>query len=91
MRQNYIGFPWRLDNLKEVCNELVSDIFSDYETFVAMHEGKGITNVVVRYVIGENKFGYADMGDFFFLDDCMYVISDDDIFKDFNVEDFLYD
>lgn len=87
MRQNYIGFPWRLDNLKEVCNELVSDIFSDYETFVAMHEGKGITNVVVRYVIGENKFGYADMGDFFFLDDCMYVISDDDIFKDIHNEE----
>lgn len=38
MRLNYIGFPWRLHNLKEVCNALVKDIFCDYETFIALHE-----------------------------------------------------
>lgn len=87
MRQNYIGFPWRLQDLKDVCNALVNDIFSDYETFVAFHEDKGITDVVVRYVIDENKFGYTEMGNFFFFDDCMYVISDEEIFKDIHNED----
>ena len=84
---NYIGFPWRLHNLKEVCNALVKDIFCDYETFIALHEDKGFTNVVVRYVIDENKFGYTEMGNFFFLDDCMYVISDEEVFKDIHNEE----
>lgn len=87
MRLNYIGFPWRLHNLKEVCNALVKDIFCDYEIFIALHEDKGFTNVVVRYVIDENKFGYTEMGNFFFLDDCMYVISDEEVFKDINNEE----
>ena len=91
MRQNYIGFPWRLQDLKDVCNALVNDIFSDFETFVAFHEDKGITDVVVRYVIDENKFGYTEMGNFFFLDDCMYVISDEEIFKDIHNEDMKLD
>lgn len=87
MRQNYKGFAWRLDNLKELCNELIRDLLGDYETFIALHENKGIMDVVVRYVLDENKFGYAGMGEFFFIDDCMYVISDDEIFKDIHNED----
>ncbi|MCQ2194418.1 MAG: hypothetical protein MJZ28_05645 [Paludibacteraceae bacterium] len=87
MRQSYKGFAWRLDNLKEVCNTFATDILGDFETFVALHEEKGIMDVVVRYILDENTFGYAQMGDFFFLDDCMYVISDDEKFKDIHNEE----
>lgn len=79
---NYSNYPWRLEDLKEICNKNIVDILGDYETFVALHEDEGITNIVVRYIIDKGKFGYAEMGDFFFVDDCMYVISDDDMFKD---------
>lgn len=38
-------------------------------------------------MIDENKFGYTEMGNFFFLDDCMYVISDEEVFKDIHNEE----
>ena len=87
MRKNYKGFAWRLDNIKEVCNSLAKDILGDYETFRALHEDKGIMDIVVRYVFDDKQFGYANIGDFFFIDDCMYVISDDEKFKDVHNED----
>ena len=90
MRSNYKGFAWRLDNLKEVCKNLAKDILGDYETFCALHEDKGIMDVVVRYVLDENKFGYAPMGDFFFIDDCMYVISDDPVFEDLHNDEIPF-
>ena len=87
MRKYYKGFAWRLDNIKEVCNSLAKVILGDYETFRALHEDKGIMDIVVRYVFDDKQFGYANMGDFFFIDDCMYVISDDEKFKDVHNED----
>lgn len=83
MRKNYKGFAWRLDNLKELCNSLIEDITGNYDTFRALHDDEGITDVVVRYALDENRFGYAYMGDFFFIDDCMYVISNDEKFRDY--------
>ena len=83
MRKNYKGFAWRLDNLKELCNSLIEDITGNHDTFRALHDDEGITDVVVRYALDENRFGYAYMGDFFFIDDCMYVISNDEKFRDY--------
>ena len=50
MRKNYKGFAWRLDNIKEVCNSLAKDILGDHETFRALHEDKGIMDIVVCFL-----------------------------------------
>lgn len=85
--KNYSNYPWRLEDLKEICRKNIVDILGDYETFIALHENEGINNVVVRYIIDKDHFGYAPMGDFFFIDDCMYVISDDEQFKEISNEE----
>jgi len=36
-------------------------------------------NVLIRYVIGENKFGYKAMGNFFYFADSLYVWDYDDV------------
>lgn len=36
-------------------------------------------DVLIRYVIDDNKFGYKSMGNFFFFDDCLYVWDYDDV------------
>ncbi|HOU68013.1 MAG TPA: hypothetical protein PKW49_05455 [Paludibacteraceae bacterium] len=87
MRKNYKGFAWRLENIKSVCNALVKDILGDYSTFSTFHEDEDFMKLTVRVVVDEKKFGYVRMGDFFFIDDCMYVISDDDLYKDSHNED----
>lgn len=73
--------PITLQNLKEWCIEHAYDIALPWILFDSMYTGTPIENIKVRYVIDEDKFGYAHMGDFFFIDDCMYVVSDDESFK----------
>ena len=36
-------------------------------------------DIMIRYVIGENKFGFKTMGDFFFHDDTLYIWDYDDV------------
>lgn len=79
---NYTNYPFRLEKLKEVCNDCMNEIAIDYELFVKTHRDKGITDIKIRYVLEEGVFGYAYMGNFFFIEDCMYVISDDEVFAD---------
>ena len=38
-------------------------------------------NVLIRYVIDEDKFGYKAMGSFFFLDDSLYIWDYDDVWE----------
>lgn len=76
------NYPYRLEHIKQLCQEYIHEITLCNSGFISMHEGEPITDVCVRYVYDEGKFGYAYMGDFFFLDDCMYVISDDEKFKE---------
>ena len=82
MRRNYKGFAWRLENIKEVCNAYAMRLLGNPQSFQELALEKCFNDVIVRYVLDENKFGYAKMGDFFFLDDCMYVVSDNENFKD---------
>ena len=78
---------WRLNDLKSFCNGHIHDILSDYSLFKSNCHDRDETDTVVRYVIDENKFGYATMGNFCFMDDCMYVISDNEIFKEIHNEE----
>lgn len=87
MRENYKGYAWKLDDLRELCNSVIQELLINKTVFKALYFDKGISNITVRYIYDENKFGYATMGDFFFIDDCMYIISDDDFFKDGHNED----
>lgn len=87
MRENYKKYAWRLEDIQNICNKHIDDIVIGNGLFQDIYYGDDITNVVVRYVLGEDKFGYSYMGDFFFIDDCMYIISDDEKFKDIHNED----
>ena len=87
MRTTYSGMAWRLNDLKSFCNGHIHDILSDYSLFKSNCHDRDETDTVVRYVIDENKFGYATMGNFCFMDDCMYVISDNEIFKEIHNEE----
>ena len=81
------NFPYRLEHIKQACMDNIQEIVLCPAGFFSMHEGEPISQICVRYVYDENQFGYAYMGDFFFLDDCMYVISDDEKFKTAHNED----
>lgn len=89
MRNNYKNYAWKLEEIKEVCNTLGKSIITyDFDTFNDMYEELDIEDVVVRYIYEENKFGYARMGDFFFMfGDCMYILTDDEFYKEGNNED----
>jgi hypothetical protein len=89
MRKNYKNYAWRLEDIKDVCNSFGQEIIRyDSDTFNTLHEDMDIEDVVVRYIYDEDKFGYANLGDLFFMfDDCMYLITDDDTFKEYNNED----
>ena len=54
-----------------------------------------LPDIRIRYVIDEDKFGYKDMGDFFFFLDCLYVFDRDEIWaEDHNkdlVDEIFYD
>lgn len=65
----------------------IQDIVLYPGAFFDFHNGEPISEICVRYVYDEDKFGYAYMGDYFFLDDCMYVISGDEKFKTVHNED----
>lgn len=71
-------FPYRLEHIKQACQEHMTEITLCPAAFVSMYAGDPISEICVRYVSDEGEFGYAYMGDFFFIDDCMYVISDQD-------------
>lgn len=75
-------FPYRLEHIKQLCSENMVEIALCPAGFISMHEGEPVSDICVRYVIDEGKFSYAYMGDFFFVDDCMYVISDDKQYED---------
>lgn len=85
--QDYHNYPWRLDDLKELCRQNIDEIFAFAAGYPTIHCGDGLDDICVRYIMEENKFGYAWAGDFFFIDDCMYVISDDESFWDTNNPD----
>lgn len=81
------NFPYRLEHIKQACVDNIQDIVLYPGAFFDLHNGEPISEICVRYVYDEGKFGYAYMGDFFFLDDCMYVISNDEKFKTFHNDD----
>lgn len=83
------NFPYRLEHMKQACMDNIHEIVLCPAGFFSMHEGEPISKICVRYVYDEGKFGYAYMGDFFFLDDCMYVISNDEKFRPFITMIFL--
>lgn len=76
-----------MDVLKRLCKEHLYTI------------GAGIPwdelDLLIRYVIAEDKFGYKAMGNFFFLEDTLYVWDFDDAWApDHNadiVEEIFYD
>lgn len=85
--QDYSHYPWKLDDIKELCKQNIGEILAFSAAYPTCHCGDGLDDICVRYVFDENKFGYAWAGDFFFIDDCMYVISDDEMFKECNNPD----
>ncbi|MDK2837960.1 MAG: hypothetical protein PWR15_1029 [Bacteroidota bacterium] len=59
-----------LESIKEFCNSHLFDIATG---------GLKTENhsVKVRFIDSDRKFGYTGLGRFFFVDDCMYIISRD--------------
>ena len=85
--QNITNQAFSLDILKQYCQDCIREIVVDYDHFEAFHKASGLTDIHIRYILDEGIFGYARMGDFFFLDDCMYVISDDEKLSEINNPD----
>lgn len=83
-KKKWNNYPYRLEDIKSICNESVNLILSG--VFGQSYFNDDVSQVRVRYILAEGRFGYACMGDFFFIDDCMYVISDDESFKDIHNE-----
>lgn len=87
IRNNYDNFPFRLEQLKELCNYYGREIIIGAGEFASLHEGESFLDLTIRFVIDNKQFGYAQIYDIFFIDDCMYYITDDDKYKDFNNPD----
>lgn len=60
--------------LKSLCQEYLYEIGTGL--------GGYLPSIKVRYVMDDNKFGYAYFGDFFFFDDDFYVWNSDDLWKE---------
>lgn len=87
--RNYFNYAWRLEDIKELCREHSDEIALD-DLFLWLNGDKGLCEIWVRYIIDDDKFGYASMGDFFFFDDCMFVLTNDESMKDSHNEDGCY-
>lgn len=86
MERDYYKPPWRLEDIQRLCLEHIDEI-AEENLFWTMHDGEVISKMRVRYIVDKDRLGYADMGDFFFLDDYMYVLTNDEAMKDFHNED----
>ena len=73
---------YRLGEIKQLCNEYILEIA--YSVFDTMYNGEPFYDIHVRYIVKEGEFGYASMGQFFFHNDCMYVLTDDEGLVDRN-------
>lgn len=62
------------DVLRELCREYLYQIGVGIRT--------GLPSVRIRYVLDDNKFGYAYFGQFFFYGDQLYVWDRNEIWKD---------
>ncbi len=71
-----------LESIKEFCNSHLFDIATE-----------GLEpeshSVKVRYIDSDGKFGYTALGRFFFVDDCMYIISRDKKYESDHNPDIL--
>lgn len=59
-----------LESIKEFCNSHLFEIATeaiDTENFL----------LKIRFIDSNSKFGYTSLGRFFFVDDCMYIMSRD--------------
>ena len=71
-----------LESIKEFCNSHLFDIATG---------GLKTENhsVKVRFIDSDRKFGYTGLGRFFFVDDCMYIISRDKKYESDHNPDIL--
>lgn len=84
IRDNYDNYPFRLEQLKELCSLYGKDIIIGAGEFASLHEGEAILDLTIRIIIDKDRFGYADIYDIFFIDDCMYYITDDEQYKEWH-------
>lgn len=71
-----------LRSIKEFCNSHLFDI--------AIGELEPESNAVkVRFIDSAGKFGYTALGHFFFVDDCMYLITTDNKYESDHNPDIL--
>ena len=83
----YNNYPWRLDDLKKLCQKYLYDIATPDDPEVLAFQEAWLSDICVRYIVKDDMFGYAKYGDFFFYNDCMYVITDDDSMKEHHNEE----
>lgn len=71
-----------LESLKEFCSQHLSEIATD-----SFHLKNNLTKV--RYIDLDGKFNYVSLGRFFFVDDCMYVMTNEDRYEEYHNPDIL--
>lgn len=71
-----------LESIKEFCNSHLFDI-AIYGLDPESH------SVKVRFIDSDGRFGYTALGRFFFVDDCMYIISRDNKYESDHNPDIL--
>lgn len=64
-----------LDSLKEFCKTNISDIIGGNLLTI-------ISSISVRFIDSFGKFGVTGLGRFFFVDDCMYLMTKEEKYKE---------
>jgi len=72
-----------LKKLQEICSQNLFEIVSN---FFMLKDDKGIK---IRFLDFYGDFGYTTYGHFFFIEDCMYLISDDEKYSEDHNPDII--
>ena len=71
-----------LESIKKFCSQHLSEFATD-----SFHLKDNL--IRIRYIDLDGKFNYVDLGRFFFVDDCMYVMTKESRYKKYHNPDIL--